>query len=93
MATYVCDICQKQVKNLKDHKKRVHPVESEQSELGKKDEINQITKTKFRTLKLKTPKHKAVDEKTYHCAACGTKVTKGLNPCPGCGESLEWGGF
>ena len=33
----------------------------------------------------------ASEPESYHCLACGGKLEKNQTPCPGCGESLDWG--
>jgi len=93
---YTCPHCQKTVKHLKDHIKRMHPdkVEGEQSagELPPPGAVNNKVDKKRRqcspaeTLKIKKPE----SQTEYHCVDCGTNITQNQEQCPGCGGQLDW---
>ena len=84
---YVCPHCQKQVKDLKDHIKRMHP--------DKVVKGNPPTKP-TPEFEVKKPKPKEETEETeetsekYHCLSCGKAVTRGQVQCPHCGAVLDW---
>lgn len=90
---YSCPHCNKQVKNLKKHIKRMHP---DQVGQGEQPGSETKVKTKGKKLELKTPLKKSLDkaiEQGYHCVDCGGPLTKGQTPCPGCGATLDWRGL
>jgi len=90
---YNCPHCNKSVKNLKKHVKRMHPEKVE-------DPAPQEVKTKEKTLEIKPPAVKKKKEETetpepaqagYHCVDCGhSPITKGQESCPNCGTRLDW---
>ena len=80
---FVCPECHKQVKNLKQHQKRVHA--------GQAKEKPGAPAGNTLTLKVE-PKTKpaAPPAALYHCVDCGETLTQGQTPCPGCGAHLDW---
>jgi len=80
-ATYTCPVCNRIVKDLKAHTKRMHPGGDPPLE-----------KVKGKKLEFEVPKEKEKKEKSqgYHCIDCGAGVSKGQTPCPSCGTQLDW---
>jgi len=79
---YVCDVCGKEVKDLKSHKARMHPLPG-----AEKQEGETKTQANGQTLDIKEPEGASSD---YHCVECGGSLTKGQSPCPNCGATLDW---
>jgi len=48
------------------------------------------TKSKF---EVKKPPKKVVEAALYECNACHAELSKGQNPCPNCGEEMNWSGL
>jgi len=84
---YVCPHCQKQVKDLKDHLKRMHP--------DKVEKVKPPTKPLEFEVKKPEPKTKPKEEteetsEQYHCLSCGNSITRGQIQCPHCSVTLDW---
>ncbi|OGO29966.1 MAG: hypothetical protein A2Z29_04680 [Chloroflexi bacterium RBG_16_56_11] len=83
-----CPYCDAVVKDLASHKARKHP-----DEYRREKEANPAPPPAspppgdVETLEIEAPEE-ARD--TYHCTACGGPLSRGQDPCPKCGESLDW---
>jgi len=87
---YVCPHCQKQVKNLKSHIKRVHPNETSEATPEatpvKNPNQSQQAKAEAKEFKLNAP----ADNQTYKCGNCSAALDSEVSPCPHCGADLDW---
>lgn len=92
---YVCPVCSKQIKHLKQHIARMHPEQAKTQRSHHKKPETATPATKGKKLELKTPAE--IVEKPvkqgYHCVDCGGLLTKGQTPCPACGATLDWRGL
>ena len=83
---FTCEICQKQVKRLADHKRRMHPANADAGSDTISDAEN------GQNLELDTTGvNNAQDGKLYHCVDCGGTVSYKQGNCAGCTAELEWG--
>jgi len=95
MTSKVCPHCGTVVKNLPQHIKRQHPDKLEPANSPASLPANKpanipANEPASEPLEIKPPEG-ASEEKTYHCVGCGYEgLTKGQNPCPSCGEMLDW---
>jgi len=86
---FVCPHCHKQVKNLKEHLKRVHPDNAG----APKSKPTPVVKSKpepksqAKKFEMKVPKE---EKSTYKCGACGASLNSEVTPCPYCGAELNW---
>jgi len=88
MATYTCPHCNKVVKNLKDHIRRMHPDAADTTDNAGDGDNNTTDDTGAETLEIEAPPGAAAG--VYHCVDCGGPLTKGQTPCPACGAGLDW---
>lgn len=84
-ALYTCPHCYKQVRDLPAHIARMHPEKSGADNRPEPDTNAQDNDA----LVIKPPEAKT-EAKQYHCINCGTALSYGQNPCPNCGEPLDW---
>lgn len=64
-------------------------VKSLEAEEGEEPEPESGKGRKFE-IKKPSVKLEDVDGFRYYCADCEKDLTKGQNPCPGCGETIDW---
>ena len=86
---YVCPHCHKSVKDLKSHIARLHPDQVDNKTQPEKTKPT----TKGKQLEIEKPETKTKEKESagaYHCLGCGATVSKGQNPCPSCGQALDW---
>lgn len=85
MAQYQCPHCPKvfaSKASLNAHIKRMHPEPAgDPGGPGEPGENN---------FDVQPP---PAEKKPYHCLNCGEPLSKGQNPCPRCGEALDWSGL
>ncbi len=88
--THKCPYCDPpkffaRITNLNSHVKSEHTDQgnkpNEPNEANDPNEANQ-------ELVIKVPAEAQAGG--YHCLGCGGTLTKGQNPCPGCGEPMTW---
>lgn len=80
---YSCPHCNKQVKNLKKHIKRMHP-----DKVGQGEQPETKKGLQFEVKKPKEPAEPAASG--YHCVDCGGPLEKGQAVCSNCGARLDW---
>jgi hypothetical protein len=85
---YVCQYCNKVFKTNKS--KNRHERETCPKRPGAIQPLTIPAKAEKLEIKKPPDKTKAPSGQAYHCIDCGTKVTKGQEICPGCGERLNW---
>jgi len=85
---YSCPHCNKQVKNLKKHIKRMHPDQVKKEPAEKKTGLQFEVKKPKEPPKPKEPTEPAASG--YHCVDCGGPLEKNQAVCPNCGARLDW---
>ncbi|MBU0598700.1 MAG: hypothetical protein KKD44_26140 [Proteobacteria bacterium] len=81
--SYTCPHCQKVVKDLKQHIRRMHP------DQGDHDQENDQEGQDF---DVDTEDVETEEEAgKYHCVDCGKSVPYKADTCPNCGTQLDWG--
>jgi competence CoiA-like predicted nuclease len=85
-ATFTCPVCNKQVRDLKAHKERMHadgqkPV----NETAPEEEEEEAEELEIDA----EPEVVRGDADKYHCVDCGNPVTFKQAKC-NCGASLDW---
>ena len=89
---YVCPHCQKEVKNLKEHIKRMHPdVASDGQNNAENNNGGSNSSTDNQDLELDLTGVDHAEAKSYHCVDCGGSVSYHQANCPHCGTKLDWG--
>ena len=92
MPLYTCPICKKNVKNLKQHTKRMHP-ESQDTIPEPGGDIEPGVPQGNADLEIVAPADQGADT-GYHCSDCGYHgINKGDQHCPNCGATLNWEGI
>jgi len=88
---YKCDQCTpakffKTKARLRRHEGRVHDKDKGKSAAGS-------AAAPIFEVKKPSKKTNAPEPGGYHCNNCGAPLTKGQDPCPACGEELNWEGI
>ncbi len=91
MALYTCPICQKTVKNLREHTARMHKTPAPGESPAPAANPPESPPVKAEKFEITPPAPKA--KTTYHCVDCGATVNRGQSPCPECGAELDWSGI
>jgi len=88
----VCPQCQKVVKDLPAHLKRMHPATSKAKNEPKPPSENELEK-ELETLEL--PEQPGAETKgtLYQCVDCSAQFRGKQGTCPKCGTTLDWGGI
>ncbi len=88
--SYQCPECKKNLKTKKSLKRHIET--QHQSKEEPKDKKN-IKVLEIKAPKKKKPTTEETESGGYHCNNCGATLTKGQDPCPACGEALNWEGI
>jgi rubrerythrin len=84
-------ICQKQVKDLKAHKARLHaePPADQRPQPDNEDKPINVVHHQKEKLSIAPPLHKE-DNRDFHCVDCGAPFKGKPDKCTACGATFDW---